>query len=288
MRNFLKFSSLKLREPKAFCQIQGPSLVFAKKTKLTLADNIVEFKVPGHAPRNNYISAHGPWYKNNSLECRPVDAEFVPSQNWSKLLVFSREWAFYGSWFMGAVTHLHLAGTVITRNQEKADQDISPDSLFHPRAFEYEVCQYLNDYYGHNTDQNKADWLAPVNWRPIKGLSVFGGRFDIAPYHMPNTRTHRVAVPITSTHILLLDFTLGGIVEASNIQNGQCEFAHVGQARFRIDNTPVLELMESIIQSITITLSDKSQQAYDKVKAENPDLKMAVSETLAPLQWPVK
>ena len=104
---------------------------------------------------------------------------------------------------------------------------------------------------------------------------------------MPNTRKHILALPLTDNHILLFSFSLSEWVKATNIQNGKCDFLDVTQERFHINETPVLELMENIIQSISITLSPKNQQTYDKVKAENPDLEMAVCDTLMPLKWPV-
>ncbi|BCD99519.1 hypothetical protein MARGE09_P3721 [Marinagarivorans cellulosilyticus] len=288
MRNYLKYSSLKLRSRKGPCDMQGPNFAWAQNLTLTLGDNTIAFKAPRHSPKNAYSGQVRHIDKNNDLVCRSVSESRMPNQNWLELLTLAREWAFYGPWFIGGVSQLQCAAVVITRNYEKADAKNVPESLFHPRAFEYELCKYLTDYYGHKHDNNKADWLAPANWKSLKSLSVFGARFDVAPFHMPNTRDHHIVVPITDKHMLRFSFTFGSWVQATNIRNGQCEFAHVGQERFRIDNTPVLELMESIIQSITITLSDKNQQAYDKVKAENPDLKMAVSETLAPLQWPAE
>ena len=288
MRNHLKYSSLKLRTRKGPCDLQGPSFAWAQNLNLTLADNTIMLKAPRHAPSNASTKAAGPWYKDNELYCKPVPDSFMPSQNWLELQALAREWEFYGPWFIGGVTYLNLSAVVITRNSEKADAKTVPLSFFHPRVFEHELCEYLIDYFGHEYDKSEADWLAPVNWQVVKGLPVFGARFDVAPFNMPSTRKHYIVMPITDDHMLLFSFKLGGIVQASNIQKGQCEFTHVGQERFRLDQAPVLELMESIIQSITVTLSPKNQQAYDKIKAENPELKMAVSDTLAPLQWPVK
>ncbi|MBQ0727709.1 hypothetical protein [Thalassolituus oleivorans] len=287
MRNFLKYPNIKLREQKKPCNIQGPSFTWAKNISFMLADNIIKIKAPRHAPNNSYHEQFRALAKDNNFECRPMSESRMPSQNWLEFFSLARQWAFYGPWFIGHVTDLNVASVIITRNPENIDPNKTLVSMFHPRVFENELCDYLTDCYGHKYDKSEADWIAPINWQPVTGLSIFAARFDIAPFHMPNTREHCLALPLTDNHILLFSFSLSESVKATNIQNGKCDFSDVTEERFHIDEAPVLELMENIIQSISITLSPENQQAYDKVKAENPDLEMAVCDTIMPLKWPV-
>jgi hypothetical protein len=287
MRNYLKYPNIKLRARNSPCELQGPSFTWAQNISFMLVDNVIQIKAPRHAPNNSNLEQFRALPSHNNFECRPISESRMPSQNWLEFFTLARKWAFYGPWFIGHVTSLNFSTVVITRNPDNIDSKKPYVSMFHPRVFENELCDYLTDSYGHKYDKSEADWIAPINWQPVTGLSIFAARFDIAPYHMPNTRKHLLAIPITDSHILLFSFSLSEWVEAAHIQNGKCDFAHVGQEHLRINQEPVLELMENIIQSISITFSPKNQQAYDKVKAENPDLEMAVSDTIMPLKWPV-
>ncbi|MGI9278899.1 MAG: hypothetical protein ACR2PX_04615 [Endozoicomonas sp.] len=60
-------------------------------------------------------------------------------------------------------------------------------------------------------------------------------------------------------------------------QGGAEQEAHL------IDDKPMDELIDNIINSIQLTLSPEAQAQYDRVKAECPD--MQVTEDFPPLDW---
>ena len=285
MRNFFKYPNIRFRSPVGTLRIQSAGFKSAKTVQLRLDDNIITFKAPRHDPFISSIEQRRPWYGDNALECRHIDSDFMPSNNWSDLGVFFRAWVFCGPWFTGAVTNLSCSGVVITRNPEKVASSLRAPSLFHPKAFESELCEYLTDYYGHE-GEGEAYYMAPLNWQSSHRDALFACRYDVATSGGSGPRRHYISFPITDKHILMLSFKVGSHnTDPVNIKDGKCDYIQTGSKRFEYDEAPLLELMENIISSIDIQLSPKNQAAYDRIKTENPDLEMKLSDTMLPLKW---
>lgn len=288
MRNFLKYPNIRFRMPGGVDSLHGVNFSSAKKVELKLDDNFITFKGPRHDPFVSSIKQRRPWHGYNALECNRIDSDLMPSRNWSDLGVFFRDWVFCGPWFAGALTSLSCSGLVITRSSEEAECSSYGLSLFHPKVFETELCHYLTDYYGHR-GEDEAYYMAPLNWQSHHINSLFASRYDIASSGGSGPRRHHISFPITDKHIFILSFTVGSRnTDPINIKDGKCDYIQTGPKSFAYDEVPVLELMENIISSVKIELSSKNQAAYDKIKQENPDLNMHVSDTMLPLKWPAE
>ena len=285
MRNFFKYPNICFRSPAGTLPIQSAGFKSAKTVQLRLDDNIITFRAPRHDPFISSIEQRRPWHGDNALECRHIDSDFMPSNNWRDLGVFFREWVFCGPWFAGALTRLSCSGVVITRNSEEVEGSSDDLSLFHPKAFESELCEYLSDYYGH-IGEDEAYYMAPLNWQSSHRDALFTCCYDVATSGGSGPRVHNIAFPITEKHIFMLCFTVGSRnTDPINIKDGKCDYILNGSTRFAYDEAPLLELMENIIGSINIQLSPKNQAAYDRIKTENPDLEMKLSDTMLPLKW---
>ena len=285
MRNFLKYPNIRFGMPDGVDSLNGANFSSAKKVELKLDDNIITFKAPRHDPLASSIEQRRPWHGHNALECNRIDSNLMPSQKWSNLPVFLRDWVFCGPWFTGALTSLSCSGLVITRSLEEVKGPSYDLSFFHPKAFESELCEYLTDYYGHR-GEDAAYYMAPLNWQPNKINSLFSCRYDLASSGGSSSRDHYVAFPITEKHFFIFSFGVGTRnSKPINIKDGKCDYMQTGPKRFAYDEAPLLELMESIIGSINIQLSPKNQAAYDRIKTENPDLEMKLSDTMLPLKW---
>ena len=284
MRNYIKYPSWGIRRSENPSIPRGPSFNWAREVTLTLDDNTISLRAPSHAPSISTMKQIKPSYKDNALVCGYFHSNVMPTDRWKHRLVLGRDWGFYGPWGLGNAGNISFSTQVITENPET--QDHKPSSFFHPRTFEDRLCDYLSALYEHKYSDEGSDYLAPMNWAPWKSGSVFGVRFDIAPHKIYNRREHVLAFPISERHILLIGFSIWQTVETIDIKGGQCSFQQVGPKYARFHVSPLLELVENVINTVKVELSPKNQKAFGQVKSENPVLAMQVSETMMPLKWP--
>ncbi len=101
----------------------------------------------------------------------------------------------------------------------------------------------------------------PVSWKVHQQLPVFSASFEIGGIN----KSLFYVFPISDAHFIELSFSL------SSLDNLREEMRAVAK---------------QIIESLTLELGAESQAQWDRVKATCPD--MQLSETFAPLQWPIK
>ncbi len=272
MRNYLKYSSLEFREPEGLCTPQGPSFKWARPVSCCLANSLLQLTLPRHAPDQSFVEQRQP-KRDNVLDfpSREEDAETLPDQSWEYHWALGRHFAFYGPWFTGVQGELIIDVCVSEPKKPQSDA-----SYFHPRAFEQTVASYLDSYYGHIEYEGKPQWQAPVNWRPVHTLPVPAARFDLLP--SPDEQgnpIHFCMLPINDQRLLSISFTFDQLCTGL-----------LAERDTKIDRQPMWELVENILGSLQLTLSDEAQQQLARVEAECPD--MSLIEEFAPLKWPTE
>jgi hypothetical protein len=265
----------KLREPKDLVTPKGPSFSRAKTITCDIDGTVIKFKAPKHRPMfpMDPIKPKRE-YKMDDIFFRSTYSEgFSVSDNWEAYELFFRSWAFYGPWFTGALAKLNMFfGLVRPTNNENEDF-----SLFHPRAFENFVGDYLTHNYSMRKNElmnNRHEYIAPVNWQPLTGFPVVATRLEIRPdievaRHLVE---YFVFFPIADKVMARIQFSPSQIFALSQKELDK-----------RVSRSTMLELMENIIDSIHVELSPQAQAQQQAALAGLDDASLI--KEFPPLNW---
>lgn len=265
----------KLREPKTTIVPQGPSFRWARTVSSNIDGTVISFKAPKHQPRksNHRQVLPEPGYHLEDMIFRSTYEEPISvSDNWEAFEFFHNTWAFNGPWFTGTLAELRMTMKLI-----KPVNYSTQFSLFHPRAFEKIVDDYLTNLFSKYIDRDKGGkchYRGPVNWSPITTLPVVAVRLQIDPDEAVarDTIRHFVFFPIEDQVMACIQFI------PSQLRVGSQE-----ELDKRVSRSTMYELMDNIIDSIDLVLSPK---AIDQQKAALAGLEDAsLVKAHPPLQW---
>jgi len=201
---------------------------------------------------------------------------FKVSDNWDEFKFFQHAWAFYGSWFTGSLAELNMYFSLVKPVRYKNNEF----SLFHPRAFEKVVGDYLtNDFSTYKNDvgedKDRHVFVGPVNWQPLQSFPTVAVRLEIVPDAMAlaqhNVR-YLVFFPIADKVMGSINFDLSQFLKLSQEELDK-----------RISRSTMLELMNNIINSIDVKLSPEAQAQQKAALAGLDDTSLV--KTFAPLDW---
>ncbi len=265
----------RLREPKGLVVPKGPNFKRARKLTRTLGGTLLSFTLPKHSAIRSNDKPVIP-----SKEYRPIYREaFSPedferglTDHWRKAEYLYHSWAFNGPWFTGAVAELECRMSII-----KVINYPDGMSLFHPRALEAVIGDYITFMQGDHLDftrQYVQEFEAPLNWQPLTHLPVNAVRFKVVSQGFSPFRTkkHWVLFPISDNLLVSVLF------RPSRLKNLPREILDE-----RVDEKPMLELMDSIINSIEVELSPEAQAQQEKALAGMEDVSLVKEYPL--LKW---
>ena len=168
-----------------------------------------------------------------------------------------------------------MAITVLTKED-------MPHSLFHPRAFEHSVGDFLSTTLARPSS-NSVTWSSPLNWKARNFQTFFGVTFDSAPLDHANCLDQNFFAPLTPQHIIGFQFKVGQAISTKLEGNGKATYKPANKYN-NFNNQPMLDLIEKVIDSVELEYSPENLAEIEKVKKENPDLKMQLQETFLPLK----
>lgn len=273
MRNFIKYSKLKLRDRPDSCSPVGPNFESAGTQKVSLANTLLEFKAPSHDPspygetpqrrmRKEYsLSDNGQWINSNIL----------PSESWRHTEIFFRQWSFCGAWFTGFMGTVSSYLEVIQLTEAS-----SKVNFLHPQALETAALAYLTANLGHEVydkDTNEMHYTGPLNWSGVSQLNNPAVQFDHETTFSGADPCRHLFIPVSHSHIAHFSFRIHQSASGTREQVDQ-----------KIDPAPFKELVDNIVGSIRVTLSPDAQASWNEIKQQNPEAK--ISDTCAPLKWP--
>ncbi|WP_341938817.1 hypothetical protein [Marinimicrobium sp. C2-29] len=274
---------LKLRQPKQLVVPKGPDFRRARTFRSDVDGTYISFKAPRHSPRrsnhlprlpdHHYRSAR---YSDGTLPfCSMYSdhkAEAGLKDHFEKLQFFYHAWAFCGPWFSGTVAELNLSFDFI-----KAVNFPSSMSLFHPRAMEQFIGEYLTFMYSHHLSVTRGyiqEFDAPVNWQPLRHLPVNAVKMEATPRDFSAHRTisHLMFFPIADNVMAKLHFMPSRILGLPRSELDK-----------RVSIEPMLDLMDNIISSIQLELSPeaKAQKVRALAGLDNTNL----VKGFPPLKW---
>lgn len=267
--NMIKYSRFRFRRSSDPCVPVGPDFKWTWAKNIRVAGNDLKINLPLHSP---YIST------NEQLSPKRDMVLDFPNQKsakgvmaddeWRFSRVLHRDWRFNGPWFTGARASLTCSITAITRKTH-----LERVSYFHPKALEQAIAAYLTSSFSHEMRDGAPLWRAPVNWTLRSDLPVPAASFELLP-NEEGVPGHCCVLPIDDHYFLCVWFGF--------LQHCPGFLAEKDQ---KISRAPMWELVNNILDSMTLTLSPENQAKVDKIKAECPDY--SLSETFPPLKWPV-
>lgn len=269
---------LKLREPKSLVTPKGPSFTWASTVRTQIAGTGIEFKLPKHSPRhaNNEQTRPERDYAYERLrfssKFSDEDATLGRKNHFEEMLLLWRSWAFNGPWLTGTLAELSLSVRLV--KPINYDQKFS---LFHPRAMEMIISDYLTFLYGHRLDKfrnNIQEYIAPVDWLPLNNLSVNTASMravsqDFTP-HRRNSRM--VFFPIVEDIMMLFSF------DPSRLKN-----LPVVELDKLVDPKPMHDMIDKIINSIQLKLSPEAQAQQAKALEGLADTSLI--KNFPPIKW---
>jgi hypothetical protein len=267
---------LKLREPKERIIPKGPGFSWPQTIVCDIDDTVISFKAPKHRPRRSNHEQLMPkrFYQMDEMIFRSnYDKGFKVSDNWKVFELFHRTWAFNGPWFTGTLGELRMYFKLV-----KPVNCENPDfSLFHPRAFEKIVGDYLTNEFSRYIDKekgNKHHYIAPVDWQPLKSLPVVAVRLQVISDETVarDSIRHFVFFPIADQVMACIQFIPSQLRAASQEELDK-----------RVSRSTMYELMDQIIDSFELKLSP---QAIENQKAALAGLDdTSLVKDYPPLKW---
>lgn len=267
--DWFKYSRLEIR-PLAFpCVPKGPNFANARNVKCLVAGNQLTIKLPRHSPDLSITPQFSP-KRDSALDFpfHDANADVMGDDSWRFSSVLFREWRFNGPWFSGVAGSLSIGIQVIKPRNPSVNA-----TFFHPKALEQVIASYLTSRRAHEKTLGVANWQAPLNWQRTTSMPVPAGRFDVLPVNHGNgSPEHIFFFPVGDHFLLEVTFRFSQNCTGMRKEKDQ-----------KISREPMWELVNNILDSMTLTLSSENQAKVDKIKAECPDY--ALSETFPPLQW---
>ncbi len=283
MLDWLRYFPLSLRAGSVPVPVTpvGPYFSCLREQRWILGDNIFHLSIPWSNP----VLGIEPNATKALKSKAPGDFDILKHQwssigldentlhRWKHGHFFLRQWLFVGPWFTGAQSRLHLSASII---EQKERDDFNGASFFHPRVFETVVTDYLNSYYGHESSGRTPRYRGPLNWRilPISS-SITAVCCDV--HFIGNTSKEtpkllrQIFFPVSENQFVRLHFDFGGtLVYQKN----------------RIDAINMFKLTESIIESFSLEVGEKTQDKWNEVKVSCPD--MSLTSEFGELRRPIE
>lgn len=266
----------KLREPKSLATPRGP------RRMRTIVSNIagtqLSFKVPKHRPRNpnndpiypdpQYSIERLPLFSNYNEQDEAIGRKNI----FRSRKLFSHAWAYYGPWFAGVLSELRL-GLSLYQPVNYQQQF----SLFHPRALEMVIGDYLDYHYSYCRDKtrnNIQELIAPVGWTPLHHLPVNTVRLEVQEQAFIPGRMDRTIVffPLMDDLMVVMHF------EASCLKNLPRE-----EIEKLVNPQPMHDMIDNIINSIQLKLSSDAEAQQAKALEGLADTSLV--KNFPPIKW---
>jgi len=265
-----------LRKTSKLIVPKGPNFARAPTRIYDIDGTVIKFKAPRH---RSYSIKDDPILpkRHSSLEnyiFRSTYAEgFNVNDNWEEAGFFKHTWDFYGPWFTGVQAILKMYFSLV-----KPVNYEHQFSLFHPRAFEKIISDYLINCYAKRRSQtrqgNPYQYIAPVNWHPLENFPCVAVRLEVHPDYKVAQGAIRYLVffPISDKVMAYINFDPSQLLALPQEELDK-----------RVDRSTMLELMNNIIDSFELKLSPQAQ-AQQKAALAGLDDSSLVKD-FPPIQW---
>ena len=266
----------KLRKTSKLIVPKGPNFTRAPARVYDIDGTVIKFKAPRH--RSSYYEG-----KPVLPKCRSTLDEYIfrayyseesnVRDNWRKAAFFYHVWDFYGPWFTGLQAILTMNFSLIKPVNYEHEF-----SLFHPRAFEKIVTDYLiNDYSKRRNTLMEGDpfeYITPVNWQPMENFPCVAVQLEVHPdlEVVRSTVRYLVFFPISDKAMAYINFEPSQLLALPQEELDK-----------RVDRSTMLELINNIISSFELKLSPQAR-AQQKTALEGLEDTSLVKD-FPPIKW---
>lgn len=270
---------LKLREASEFIVPKGPSFRYARTIRSEIDGTEIYLKAPRHKSRLYDLKGEYPerYYTEDRLHFREYYSEKLAAlgfqDHFREANFLYNCWAFCGPWFTGPLAELSLSCRIV-----KIINYPDGVSLFHPRALEQVIADHLSHKYGDYFEPshgNKQSFNGPYEWLPFENFAVNGVRFIIRPL------ADNTSGPLNRYHCY---FPLAdNLVMSMLFWPNRLKAKTMEEMDKLVDEQPMLDLMNNIIDSVRITLSPKAQAQQEAALAGLEDTSLTKNFPL--MKW---
>ena len=250
---------------------KGPYFAKLRSQNWRIGDSLFHFKAPWsnstygseqHRNTTQNLSSGRNDILNYSL--RHIDEAIMPNHRWQCSAYHYRRWYFMAPWFSGYRARLSMSGTLYGHVKE----DFTGSSFFHPRVFETAIADFLSSRYGFEKIDREARYRGPLSWKIIMiSPTVQAASFEVFDGQGSEITKH-VVFPVSHDRFVCISF--GGLY----------------QRDMNYDQTPLINLLESIIDSFTLEVGPTMQAQWNEIKSFCPD--MSLTAEYGELKWPIK
>ncbi|GAB2189319.1 hypothetical protein MAH1_09270 [Sessilibacter sp. MAH1] len=260
-------------------EIRGPYFSKPRQNKWFFGGSVFYFDAPWANPILGFdgdgrsVDAMHPGAKDISVRSR-FESNYRPDtrrNQWYVVPFYRNTWYFVGAWFTGIEARLDATAAILTARKGSIFKE---SSLFHPRAFESAIANYLDDLYGYDRSGKRPYYRGPLHWQVLPlSDTIQGVVCDIHQIHngsRENPEVRRLVLfPVSTDQFVCIKFNLTSVELYRN----------------ELRAKPMLALTDSIINSMRLQVGQKAQAEWDKVKATCDD--MSITDTFGELTWPL-
>lgn len=237
----LLLNSLKLRTVKGPLSLVGPTIQSARTFQFSIDDTYITFRIPRYKSDLKGTQPRNP-KKIYKLENTSLPRFNSSEAGWRSLILAQRAWDFYGPAFFGKQGFLTMSARI-----DSPEETSLNSSLFHPRAFEQTIADYLNICYGSHVFSFGQHWLVPSQWQPITNFESACVKFKAITRLDSSNYDLYLITALSDTKLFTIRFGL----HWNHIENKTSmkpEYYH--------DISAMEKLCQEIITSLDVKLSD--------------------------------
>ena len=263
--------------PKA-TEVRGPYFRKPRPNQWRFGDCVLQFKAPWANPilgfdgNGSSVAGISPGRRDIlSTNIQPsYGSSDAPVDEWSSIVFYENSWYFTGPWFTGYEARLRARGILVSADKRSP---FAETNLLNPKAFESAIASYLDNSFGYYRSGKRPHFRGPLNWRVLRVSSeiqsIVCDIHYIANGGRDNPDLARLLfIQMTATHFISINFDFGDI-----------------DAHDDMRLKPLMELCNSIIDSMHLEVGPATQAEWNKVKSTCPD--MSLTDTFAELPWPL-
>lgn len=263
-----------LRKPEEPFSPKGPNFKRARRTRFYVDDSEIIISAPKHrAPA--YYEPRNPKGQYSLQEMRLSNSS-PQRPEWKGLSVMRKAWDFYGPSFIGGCGNIRMNAVIVS-----PENMVEGTSFYNPRVFEAGVASRLtyNYFFGDDVKEQRQEWFAPVNWKPLPHFPCVAVSFDVTPNKIWRSE-HSIRClyfPVSDSHLMEVSFKIfrGTVFKTPSTPDLD--------TNEWVDIEPFLALSDQVRDSVTFTMSDQAKAQQKKALDGLEDSSLV--KTFAPLKW---
>lgn len=267
----------KFRSQTEYLVPQSPVAGWVSTIKTRVNGNEISIRVPRNMNRLS-IKTINP-RRVISLRNNDFKRYVSDKPDWEYFPLVARWLDFNGPWLTGILGGLGIFVGVL--RQLRPDPKVS---LFHPRAFEAAIADFMTFYHRGTPFFNKSvqRWFAPVDWQPLSEFPCVAAKFDAITNKevRRSERCRYLYMPISDQYLLEISMPITRVLPFihSSVEPEDDTDAWISEE-------PMKELANKILDSLQVQLSPEAEQQQAKAVERLSEEERKLVKDFPPLKW---